>query len=123
MPNSVLPFHINNCKVTPNGINAQMSITGSNSQSNQGTWKNNDNQYDYIVTLPEDAWELAPDQTGVCATADLEFTVTKGNTSCVYQLIGDAPLGASPYQVTRSDGEDCLDISGEPQDPEVIINS
>ena len=42
MPNSVLPFHINNCKVTPNGINAQMSITGSNGQSNQGTWKNND---------------------------------------------------------------------------------
>ena len=84
MPDSTQTFNINNCNVTPNGNSAQMSKTGSNGQPNQGNWKNNDNQYDYTITLPSTAWQLASGQTGACATATLTFTVTKGNTSRVF---------------------------------------
>jgi hypothetical protein len=123
MPNSTQTFNINNCNVTPNGNSAQMSIGGNNSQPNQGNWKNNDNQYDYTITLPSNAWQLAPNQSS-CGSS-LTFTVTKGSTSCTYQLLSTAPLGASSYTVTKSDGTQCLQssLAGDPQNPDVIINS
>lgn len=125
MPDSKQTFNINNCNVTPNGQSAQMSKSGSYGQPNQGEWKNNDTQFDYTITLPSNAWQLAPNQTGNCANATLTFTVTKGNTSCTYELLSNAPNGASPYTMTKSDGTQCKEpaLQGDPTDPEVIINS
>jgi hypothetical protein len=122
MPNSKQTFNINNCNVTPNGTSAQMSRTGSNNQPNQGEWKNNDNQYDYTITLPSGAWAVATGQPSTCL---LTFTVTKGNTSCTYELLTNAPIGASSYTLQRSDGTTCQEpgVDTVPQDPDVIINT
>jgi hypothetical protein len=123
LPNSAQKFDINNCNITPNGNSAQMSITGANNQPNQGYWKNNDTQYDYTVVLPSNAWQLAANQPS--CSSSLTFTVTKGQTSCTYQLLSTAPLGASSYTVTKSDGTVCLEAGtqGDPENPDVIINS
>jgi hypothetical protein len=100
-----------------------MSKSGSNNQPNQGQWKNNDNQYDYTVSLPSNAWQLAANQPS--CNSSLSFTVTKGQTSCVYQLLTGATNGASSYTVTKSDGTVCKEPApgNDPQDPDVIINS
>jgi hypothetical protein len=123
MPNSSQTFNINNCNVTPNGTSAQMSRSGSNNQPNQGAWKNNDNQYDYTITLSSSVWQLAANQPN-CASS-LTFTVTKGNTSCTYQLLTTASTGTSSYTLTRSDGTTCKEdaLQADPQDPDVIINT
>ena len=124
MPTSSQKFDINNCNITPNGNSAQMSITGANNQPNQGYWKNNDTQYDYTVTLPSNAWQLAPNQPS--CSSSLTFTVTKGGgTSCTYQLKSNAPTGASSYTVTKSDGTTCKQeaLDADPENPDVIINS
>jgi hypothetical protein len=115
MPNSVQTFHINNCDVTPN--HKDMSYTGSDNQPNQGQWRNDDNQYDYTITLPPDVWLLPPGPPS--------FTVTKGETSRVYQVLDNAPTGPSSYHVVRSDGTICKEkgTPKDPQDPDVIIHS
>jgi hypothetical protein len=123
MPNSKQTFHINNCNVTPNGNSAHMSRSGINNQPNQGAWKNNDNQYDYTITLPSAAWQVVANQPN--CSSSLTFTVTKGNTSCTYELLTTAPIGASAYTLKRSDGTICkeLGVAHTPQDPDVIIDA
>jgi hypothetical protein len=124
MPNSTQTFSINACIVTPDGNAAQMSRSDSNDQPNQGKWTNDDSQYDYTITLPDDAWALAEDQPD--CSASLTFTVTPGNTSCIYQLLPDAPTGLTSYTLQRSDGTTCKEPGvdgGDPQDPDVIINT
>jgi hypothetical protein len=117
MANSIQTFPINNCNVTPNGNKAQMSRTGTNNQPNQGQWRNDDKQYDYTITLCPTVWLLP--------TGKPSFTITKGETSRVYQLLETAPLGASSYTLVRSDGTTCKEkgLPKDPQDPDVIINS
>ena len=119
MPDSTEAFKINNCRVTPRGQSAQMSRSGTN-QPNQGIWINNDNQYSYTVTLSPDAWQLKPGQPG-CPDS-LSFTIAKGDVSCIYLLKSDAPLGPNSYTVARN-GTDCKELTGDPTDPDVIINS
>jgi hypothetical protein len=116
-------FDINNCNVTPNGNSAQMSISGANGNPSQGYWKNNDNQYDYTIVLPSNAWQLAAGQPS--CSSSLTFTVTKGQSSCTYALLSTAPIGASSYTLTKSDGTVCLEAStaADPQNPDVIISS
>ncbi len=122
MANSTQAFNINQCHVTPRGASAQLSRSGTK-YPNQGVWLNNDDKYDYTVDLPSAAWELAPYQSGACASAMLTFTIAKGQVSCIYRLKPDAPLGDSHYKVTRSDGTVCRELHADPTDPDVIINS
>lgn len=108
-------IHINNCAVSEN--HKSMSRTGSHGLPNKARWQNDDKQADYKITLPASAWELAPGQPA-CASS-LSFTVTKGNPSCLYQLLADAPLGTVWYSLER-----IVNPCNRPrQDPDVIINT
>jgi hypothetical protein len=116
-------FDISDGKVTPTGTDAPMSRSGT-SLHNQGIWINNDDEYDYMVTLSSNAWRLKPGQTGDCSTASLSFTIPSGgNVSCVYQLKTDAPLGSNPYTCSRIGAVRKEMPGGDPTDPDVIINS
>jgi hypothetical protein len=125
-------FKITNCLV--DGNDASMSKANKHNLPNQAQWKSQD--YDYTITLPDDTWEPVDDS---CA---LEFIVSAGTPSCVYQLLDTAPLGLSSYSLVRTDtGQDCLQMLSKKnkktagkkakkkmkiksgQDPDVIINS
>jgi hypothetical protein len=117
LPHSVRPFSIHNCDVTPHGGNANMSKSDTN-YPDQGQWTNNDPKYDYTIILPSNVWAQ------VDSSCSLTFTLTKGQTSCIYQVIPTAPTGPSSYKLTRSDGQACQYHKHKLfQDPDVIINS
>ena len=123
MPHSVRHFDIHNCDVTPRGNNAHMSKSNT-TYPDQGQWKNNDPHYDYTINLTKvpAVWELAAGQPA-CSNS-LIFTLTKNQTSCIYQVLPGAPPGPSSYTVTRSDGQVCQYRKDKLlQDPDVIIDA
>jgi hypothetical protein len=93
---STLSIRIANNNPTPNGNAATLSISGANNNPNQATWTANDRAYQ--VTLPATVWN--PPSGG-----SLSFTVNQGQTSGIYTLKPNAPIGEQGYAIAAPTGD------------------
>jgi hypothetical protein len=95
MPNP-LSITISNDTPHPNGDSAVLSKTGANGNASQATWTASDQKYS--LSLPASVWN--PPQG-----ASLSFTLAKGQTSGVYSLKPNAPIGPSEYVIATTAGD------------------
>ena len=109
MPN-VQNFNINaQGDVTPTGNGAEMSITNANNQPSQGQWHTTKTA---TGKLPSAVWNVTPNDGSAYA-----FTVQANQTSPVFSLQTNAPLGSQWYEVDVAPG-----VTGGGTRPTVIIN-
>ena len=108
---SVQNFNVNaGGDVTPTGNGAQMSITNANNQPNQGQWHAASKTV--TIKLPSAVWNVTPNDGSAYA-----FTVQANETSPVFALQTNAPLGSQWYEVETAPG-----VTGGGSRPDVIVN-
>ena len=111
MPNSTQSFNINaQGSVTPTGNGAQMSISGSNNQPNQGQWHTASKAA--TIKLPSSVWNVTANDGNY-----YKFVLAANSPSDTYTLNATAPQGEQQYIVDTGPG-----LQGGETRPTVVVN-